>query len=90
VDADSWYCDRVAIRHITPNKQYFVSYTKFAIPETILLGKKNVLIRAYGQGMINVQMFHNSMWHDAILKDVWYVPDASPHLFSIKASAQNG
>jgi len=26
--------------------------------------------------MINVQMFHNGMWHDAILKNVWYVPDA--------------
>jgi len=28
------------------------------------------------KGMINVQMFHNSMRHDATLKNVWYVPDA--------------
>jgi hypothetical protein len=28
---------------------------KFANPETIVLGKKNVLMQAYGQGMINVQ-----------------------------------
>ena len=90
VDADTWYCDSGATRHITPNKHYFVSYTKFANPETIVLGKKNVLMQAYGQGMINVQMFHNGIWHDAILKNVWYVPDASAHQFSVKAAAQNG
>jgi len=27
VDADSWYFDSGATQHITPNKQYFVSYT---------------------------------------------------------------
>jgi hypothetical protein len=30
------------------------------------------------------------VWDDAILKDDWYVPDASAHPFSIKAGAQNG
>jgi hypothetical protein len=90
VDADTWYCDSGATRHITPNKRCFVSNTKFANPEAIVLSKKNVLMQAYGQGMINVQMFHNGLWHDAILKNVWYVPDASAHLFSIKAAAQNG
>jgi len=90
MDADSWHCDSGATRHITQNKQYFVSYTKFANPETIILGKKNVLMQAYSQNMINVQMFHNGVWHDAILKDVWYVPDASVQLFSVKAAAPNG
>jgi hypothetical protein len=90
VDADSWYCDSCATWHITLNKHYFVSYTKFANPETIMLGKKNVLMQAYSEGMINIQMFHNGMWHDATLKNVWYVPDASTHLFSIKAGAQSG
>ena len=37
--------------------------------------------------MINVQMFHNGVWHDAILKEVWYVPDASAQLFSVKIAA---
>ena len=46
VDVDSWYCDSGATRPITPNKQYFVSYTKFTIPETIVLGKKKVLMQA--------------------------------------------
>jgi hypothetical protein len=67
-----------------------MSYTKFANPETIVLGKKNVLMQAYGEGMINVQMLHNGIWNDAILKNVWYVPDACLHLFSVKATAQNG
>jgi hypothetical protein len=87
VNVDDWYCDSGATRHITLKKHYFVSYTQFANPETIMLGKKNVLVQAYSQGIINVQMFHNGMWHNAILKNVWYVPDASAHLFSVKAAA---
>jgi hypothetical protein len=35
-------------------------------------------------------MLHNGVWHDTILKEVWYVPDASAHPFSIKACVQNG
>ena len=34
-------------------------------------------------------MFHNDMWHDAMLKNVWYVPNAGAHLFSVKAATQN-
>ena len=49
VDADNWYCDSGATRNITPNKQNCVSYTKFAIPETIVLGKKNVSMQAKGK-----------------------------------------
>jgi hypothetical protein len=67
VNSNSCYSDSGATRHIMPNK-HFVSYTKFANPETIVLDKKNVLMQAYGQGVINVQMFHNGMWHDATLK----------------------
>jgi hypothetical protein len=89
VKADNRYRDSGATRHITPKKHYFVSYTQFFNPETMMLSKKNVLMQAYGQGMINVQMFHNGMWHNAILKNVWYVPDASAHLFSVKAAALN-
>jgi hypothetical protein len=90
VDAYSWYCDSGATRHITPSQIYLVSYTKFANPETIVLGNNNVLMQAYGQGMINVQMFHNCRWHDVVLKNVWYVPDASADQFTVKAAAQNG
>jgi len=70
-------------------KHYFMSYTKFSNPETIVLGKKNVLLQAYGQGIINIQMFHNGLRHDATLKNVWYVPDACAQPFSVKAAAQN-
>ena len=61
VEADSWYCDSGATRHIMPNKHYFVSYTKFANPETFVIGKKNVLMQAYGQGMIKDVV----QWHVA-------------------------
>jgi hypothetical protein len=90
VDADSWYCDSSVTQHITLNKHFFVSYTNFANPEMIVFGKKNLLIWAYDQGVRNVQMFNNGMLHDAILKNVWYVPDVNVHLFSFKAATQNG
>jgi hypothetical protein len=32
--------------NITPKKHYFVSYTKFANSETIVLSNKNVLLQA--------------------------------------------
>jgi len=35
-------------------------------------------------------MFHKGVWHEAIVKDVWYVTDASTQLLSVKAAAQNG
>jgi D-ribose pyranose/furanose isomerase RbsD len=47
-------------------------------------------MQACGEGTIKVQLFHNGTWHDTILKDVWYVPDASAHPFSVKAAAKNG
>jgi len=40
--------------------------------------------------MIHVRLFHNDVWHDAVLKEVWYVPDANADIFSAKAAAQNG
>jgi len=58
VDAYSWYCGSGATGHITPNKQYFVSTTKFANPETIVLGKK-CAVASIRQGMIHVRLFHN-------------------------------
>lgn len=89
IKPDHWYCDSGASRHITPNKLYFESYTKFTVPELICLGKQNVTMKAHGQGIVRVQMFLNEEWQDAILKNVWYVPDASANLFSVKAAARN-
>ena len=40
--------------------------------------------------MIHVRLFHNGVCHDAVLKEVWYVPDANADLFSVKAAAQSG
>jgi hypothetical protein len=40
MNSDSWYCDSGASWHITPSKQYFVSYAKFTVPKIIQLGKK--------------------------------------------------
>ncbi|XP_049838048.1 uncharacterized protein LOC126282433 [Schistocerca gregaria] len=37
-DRNKWYCVRGATNHITPNKQYFVSYSEFDAPQVISLG----------------------------------------------------
>ena len=89
VDADTWYCDSGATRHITPNRNYFVIY-KICQSWNNRAWQEKCADASIGQGTINVQMFHNGIWHDAILKNVRYVPDASAHLFSVKAAAQNG
>jgi hypothetical protein len=85
-EVTSMNSDSGASRHITPSKQYFVSYAKFIVPKTILLGRKHVLMQVYGEGTIKDRMFHNGTSHDAILNYVRYVPDASAHLFSVKAA----
>ncbi|KAK9718497.1 hypothetical protein QE152_g23108 [Popillia japonica] len=83
VDANMWYCDSGATKHITPNKQNFISYSEFSVPEVISLGKQGVY--AYGQGAIKVQIRRHNTWDSAEMKNVLYVPDACANLLSVKA-----
>jgi len=81
----------IAARHGTLRRRSItLSYTKLANPGTIVLSNKNMLLQAYTQDIINVQTFHNGVWQDARLKDVLYGPDASVHLFTVKAETENG
>lgn len=61
MNEDSWYCNSGASRHTTSKTPYFFWYEKFATTETILLGKKNVLMKACSQGTVKIQMFYNGM-----------------------------
>lgn len=90
IAADYWCCDSGASKHISPNKHHFVSFTNFCAPEKICLGKKDAVMLAYGHGTINVEVYINNEWENARLEDVWYVPDASINLFSVKAAASKG
>lgn len=80
----------IVVRHITLCKQNFVSYEEFRVPEIVSLGKRKLTMQAYGKGTINIQVYHHGRWHDRRMKNVWYVPNASANLFSVKAVAQNG
>lgn len=40
--------------------------------------------------VINVQVYYFGKWHHVKLKEVWYVPYATTHLFSVKIAAKNG
>lgn len=68
VKADKWYCDSGASKHIIPNKQYFATYTKFALPEKISLRKQGVVMQAHGLGTINIQLLLNNIWQNAEMK----------------------
>ncbi|XP_023229252.1 uncharacterized protein LOC111629572 [Centruroides sculpturatus] len=90
IDANKWYCDSGATKHITPNKQYFESYREFVVPEVKSLGKQGVSMYAHGQRTIRIQVRRNNTWYNVEMKNVFYVPDATGHLFSVKAAASNG
>ncbi|XP_047111863.1 uncharacterized protein LOC124788636 [Schistocerca piceifrons] len=51
-DPNKWYCGSGATNHITPNEQYFVSYSEFDAPQVIPLGRQHVKMCAYGQGTV--------------------------------------
>jgi hypothetical protein len=90
MEADKWCCDSGATNHITANKQYFHSYEKFAVPEEISLGKRNVSMQAHGQGTVKIQVYLNNSWSEAELRNVLYVPDAKMNLFSVKSVVKRG
>ncbi|GLV46509.1 hypothetical protein CBL_20834 [Carabus blaptoides fortunei] len=83
VSADSWISDSDATHHMTANKQYFVTFEKFPIPQRIQT-TGNECIFAYGSGSINVDVFTGNEWSSASLNDVWYIPEARHQLFSIR------
>ncbi|RLU20775.1 hypothetical protein DMN91_007389 [Ooceraea biroi] len=66
---DSWICDSGASQHMTANKQYFVSYEKFAAPVPIKVANKQTIL-AYGKGRVNIELFINSRWRRSHIKDV--------------------
>jgi len=86
VEADNWYV--MALRNGTLYRRNdILCHTQKSHSETIVFINKNVLMQAYRQDIIKVLTFHNGVWHDAKLKYVLCVPDASVHLFSVKAAA---
>ncbi|XP_047000554.1 uncharacterized protein LOC124616295 [Schistocerca americana] len=85
-DPNKWYCDSGATNPITPNKQYFASYSEFDDPQVISLGKQDVKMCAYSQGTVYVQNRRNNARMDNIL----YMPDAGANLFSVRAIACRG
>lgn len=50
-----WYADIAAFDYITTSHLYFVSYEKFSVPKSIVIGNGQ-LISAYGKAIINAEM----------------------------------
>ncbi|XP_046998404.1 uncharacterized protein LOC124613729 [Schistocerca americana] len=89
-DPNKCYCDSGATNHITPSKQYFVSYCEFDAPQVVSLGKQDVKMCAYSQGAVYIQIRRNNKWYNARMDNGLYVTDASANLFSVRATAWRG
>ena len=68
-DADIWIPDTGASHHMTKSKEWFVSYTAFDEPKSVILGNKQVML-AYGQGDIEIETLVDGFWQKHHLKDV--------------------
>lgn len=82
-------CDSGATNHMTACRNYFQTYKSFAEPIQISVAN-NQKVYAFGCGRINVQMKVNGNYQDALMNDVWYVPDLTVNLFSVKQATENG
>ncbi|XP_018495349.1 uncharacterized protein LOC108864357 [Galendromus occidentalis] len=90
IKADRWYCDSGASRHLTWNRRFFLSYTEFAQPQRISLGKKDVSMLAHGEGFVEVIFDNQDNDVVATLNNVLFVPDATAHLLSVRAAGERG
>ncbi|XP_049813955.1 uncharacterized protein LOC126260663 [Schistocerca nitens] len=89
-EVNCWYCDSGATNHIAANEQNFVSDTKFAVPEKISIGKTGVSMLDHGQETVKIQIQLKKSTKNSELREVLYVPEASAHLFSVKAVGRRG
>ncbi|XP_049800094.1 uncharacterized protein LOC126235416 [Schistocerca nitens] len=78
IDVNKWYCDTGATKHITPNKQYFVLYSEFDVPEVVSLGRQGTNMHALGKGTVYIEIRRNNECYRARLENVLYVRVVRP------------
>ena len=60
--ADMWLCDSGASHHLIANKQYFITYKRFAAPVSISLEGKGTILPC-GFGHVNIEILVDEVVH---------------------------
>ena len=83
-----WILDSGASRHMTFNRQLFINYRKFDVPESVRLGDGRT-VEAYGSGRVNItiETSHGKQLNTG-MDGVLYVPQLTCNLFSVRAATQ--
>ena len=85
----SWCIDSGASKHMTFNKNCLLDYVELAKPVLIRLGD-NRTIKAFGKGVVTVNIQTDVDIFDLQLCDVLYVPDIKRNLVSVAAITRKG
>lgn len=80
-EADFWFADSGATRHMTSRYEWIRDFVKFKEPVKILSADDG-LIWAYGSGKIKTSV--------GVMRDVLYTPKLTRNLFSVGATCQSG
>lgn len=74
---------------MTGNKNNFVTYEPFQIPE-IIRSANDGKMYAHGSGRTIIGALIGGKWYKRQLEDVWYVPKIERQLLSISQSNKHG
>ena len=80
-----WFIDNGATKHITYQRDIFVSFEEFDVPHTVTAAGGESL-PALGTGTVEVLSTVGNKVQKLQLADVWYVPKISKNLFSVLAA----
>ena len=74
---------------MTHNFEYFAEFVKFETCKYVRIGD-GTLLKAVGQGKINVMVYGQNKWSKRYLDGVLYVPDMKVNLFSTSSVLDKG
>ena len=85
IKSSDWFVDNGATKHVTNQRDIFVSFEKFDVPH-IVTAAGGESIPAVGKGTVEVLSFVGNRVQKLKLADVWYVPKIGRNLFSVLAA----
>jgi hypothetical protein len=85
-EKENWYLDSSASHHITPNRNWFIQYTRIEEPERVYLGN-NTYCDVIGKGSITVQLPNGQI---RSINEVLHVPDLRTNLISVGKVTDSG
>ena len=85
IKSSDWFVDNGATKHVTNQRDIFVSFEKFDVPH-IVTAAGGESIPAVGKGTVEVLSFVSNRVQKLKLADVWYVPKIGRNLFSVLAA----